>query len=246
MQVLNCLLSAEFKVTKFEDVFRGIFDDAFTQTITPSAFLLCVGIALLTGVILAGVYAFRSRYTRSFLITLALLPSIVCIVIMMVNGNVGMGVAVAGAFSLVRFRSVPGTAKEISVLFLAMATGLVAGMGYLAYAVLIALVFGAILMLTQLVHFPKKLGSYREKTMRITIPEDLNYSGTFDDILEKYTSYAEITSVKTTNMGSMFKITYDIIEKDVTKEKDLIDELRVRNGNLEIIISDRETKNGEL
>ena len=243
--MLNCFLS-EIKITKFEDIFRGIFDEAFTQTITPTAFLLCVGIALLCGVILACVYAFRSRYTRSFLITLALLPSIVCIVIMTVNGNVGTSVAVMGAFSLVRFRSVPGTAKEISVLFLAMATGLVAGVGYLAYAVLISILFGAILIACQLIRFPKKLGTYREKTMRITIPEDLNYSGMFDDILAKYTSYAEITAVKTTNMGSMFKITYDIIEKDVTKEKDFIDELRVRNGNLEILISDRESKNGEL
>ena len=165
---------------------------------------------------------------------------------MTVNGNVGTSVAVMGAFSLVRFRSVPGTAKEISVLFLAMATGLVAGVGYLAYAILITLVFGLILIVCQLVRFPKKLGTFREKTMRITIPEDLNYSGMFDDVLQKYTSYAEITAVKTTNMGSMFKITYDIVEKDVTKEKEFIDELRVRNGNLEILISDRETKNGEL
>ena len=244
--MLNCLLENQIAITKFSDVFRGIFDDAFTKTITPSAFLLCVGVALLTGIILACVYAFRSRYTRSFLITLAILPSIVCIVIMMVNGNVGMGVAVAGAFSLVRFRSVPGSAKEISVLFLAMATGLVAGMGYLAYAVLIAVVFGAILLACQVVRFPKKSAKFRDKTMRITIPEDLNYSGMFDDIFEKYTSYCEITAVKTTNMGSMFKITYDIIEKDLSKEKEFIDELRTRNGNLEILISDREVKNGEL
>lgn len=110
-------------------LFRGLFDTDMTHVISVSDFLLCIGCSLLIGLVLAACYTYRTRYTKSFVVTLALLPAVVCVVIMMVNGNVGAGVAVAGAFSLVRFRSVPGTAKEIGVLFLAMGAGLIAGMG---------------------------------------------------------------------------------------------------------------------
>lgn len=223
------------------EIFKGLFDTTAQTVISVGDFLLCVGVALAIGVFLAGVYAFRSRYTKSFLITIGILPSVVCIVIMMVNGNVGAGVAVAGAFSLVRFRSAAGTAKEIAVLFLAMATGLVVGMGYLAYAALFALLIGLVLILCQFIKFPKSKKTRAEKTLRITIPEDLDYTDIFRDILEKYTTEHTLTHVKTSNMGSLFKLTYDITERDTSKEKQMIDELRVRNGNLEISISERET-----
>ena len=127
-------------------IFRGIFDTDMTSVISPSDFLLCVGCALVIGLILAASYMYGTKYTKSFVASLALLPAVVCVVIMMVNGNVGTGVAVAGAFSLVRFRSAPGSAKEIGAIFLAMCTGLVAGMGYLAYALLSALVLGGIML----------------------------------------------------------------------------------------------------
>lgn len=223
------------------DLFGGIFDAAGTTVISVGNFLLCIGVALLTGVLITGAYMFRSRYTRSFVITLALLPAVVCVVIMMVNGNVGAGVAVAGAFSLVRFRSVPGTAKEIGALFLAMGSGLICGMGYLAYAVLFSLVLSGCGMLFSLFRLEKRNGAALYKTLRITIPEDLDYEGVFDSVLAKYTDSYEVVAVKTTNMGSLFRLTYELRMKEAGKEKEMIDQLRMRNGNLEITLSRQET-----
>ena len=222
------------------EIFKGLFDTSTSVTITITDFLLCVGVALILGVFLAVVYAVKSRYTKSFLITLGILPAVVCIVIMMVNGNVGAGVAVAGAFSLVRFRSAAGTAKEIAVIFLAMAAGLVCGMGYLAYAALFTLIIGVIFLALQFIKIPQSKSVLKQKTLRITIPEDLDYTSIFNDIFDKYTTEYKLTNVKTSNMGSLFKLTYHLTEKDITKEKEMIDELRVRNGNLEISISEQE------
>jgi hypothetical protein len=228
------------------DFFKGLFDNSSQSVISVTDFLLCLGVALLIGVFLAAVCAFKSKHTKSFLVTVGVLPAIVCIVIMMVNGNIGAGVAVAGAFSLVRFRSAPGTAKEISALFLAMAAGIITGMGYLAYAALFVIIMGAVLVICQFIKLPAKYTQVKDKTLRITIPEDLDYTDLFKDIFEKYTNEYTVMAVKTTNMGSMFKITYNIVEKNVADEKRMIDELRTRNGNLEISISDQETKNDEL
>lgn len=227
-------------------IFKGIFDTDMTSVITVSDFLLCVGCALLIGLILAGAYMYGAKYTKSFVATLALLPAVVCVVIMMVNGNVGTGVAVAGAFSLVRFRSVPGSAKEIGAIFLAMCSGLVAGMGYLAYALLSAVFLGGIMMLYNRLDFGTRKNASRYKTLHITIPEDLDYSGVFDKILKTYTSDYEVVQIKTTNMGSLFKLTYNLTMKDPKKEKEFIDALRCRNGNLEITICRQETVIGEL
>ena len=222
------------------EIFKGLFDTSTSVTISITDFLLCVGVALVLGVFLAVVYAVKSRYTKSFLITLGILPAVVCIVIMMVNGNVGAGVAVAGAFSLVRFRSAAGTAKEIAVIFLAMAAGLVCGMGYLAYAALFTLIIGVIFLALQFIKIPQSKSVLKQKTLRITIPEDLDYTSIFNDIFDKYTTEYKLTNVKTSNMGSLFKLTYHFTEKDITKEKEMIDELRIRNGNLEISISEQE------
>ena len=222
------------------EIFKGLFDTSASVTITITDFLLCVGVALVLGVFLAVVYAVKSRYTKSFLITLGILPAVVCIVIMMVNGNVGAGVAVAGAFSLVRFRSAAGTAKEIAFIFLAMAAGLVCGMGYLSYAALFTLIIGVIFLALQFIKIPQSKSVLKQKTLRITIPEDLDYTSIFNDIFDKYTTEYKLTNVKTSNMGSLFKLTYHLTEKDITKEKEMIDELRIRNGNLEISISEQE------
>lgn len=222
------------------EIFKGLFDTSTSVTISITDFLLCVGVALVLGIFLAVVYAVKSRYTKSFLITLGILPAVVCIVIMMVNGNVGAGVAVAGAFSLVRFRSAAGTAKEIAVIFLAMAAGLVCGMGYLAYAVLFTLIIGVIFLALQFIKIPQSKSVLKQKTLRITIPEDLDYTSIFNDIFDKYTTEYKLTNVKTSNMGSLFKLTYHLTEKDIAKEKEMIDELRIRNGNLEISISEQE------
>ena len=226
-------------------IFGGLFDSSTTSVISVQNFLLCVGLSLVLGIIMALCYTYKTRYTKSFLLTLAILPAVVCVVIMMVNGNVGTGVAVAGAFSLVRFRSAPGTAKEIAMIFLAMSAGLIAGMGYLAYAVLFTVILCLMFMLYNSLNLgEKRMLSY--KTMAVTIPEDLNYTEVFDDILKKYTKSYELKKVKTTNMGSMFRLTYDISLKDKTLEKEMIDSIRERNGNLEISISNQEIGNSEL
>lgn len=230
----------------FNDLFHGIFDTEMTSTVSALDFFLCVGCALVVGLILAAAYMFGAKYTKSFVATLALLPAVVCVVIMMVNGNVGTGVAVAGAFSLVRFRSVPGSAKEIGAIFLAMCSGLVAGMGYLAYSLLAAVILGGIMLVYNRLDFGTRKHAAHYKTLHITIPEDLDYSGVFDKILKKYTADYEVVQIKTTNMGSLFKLTYNLTLKDPGKEKALIDELRCRNGNLEITMCRQETIVGEL
>lgn len=228
------------------NIFSGIFDTSMTTVISASDFLLCMGTSLITGLLLALVYTYKNRYTKSFVITLAMLPAVVCVVIMMVNGNIGTGVAVAGAFSLVRFRSIPGTAKEIGAIFIAMGTGLVAGMGYLVYAVLFTVVLCAIFLIYNSTDFGERKNSSTEKTLRITIPEDLDYTDVFDDLMRDYTNYYDVINVKTTNMGSLFKLTYNITLKDASKEKEFLDQLRCRNGNLELSISKQETTVSEL
>ena len=229
-----------------DNLFRGLFDTDMTVVITPAEFLTCLGVSLGIGLILAALYQYHTRYTRSFVVTLALLPAVVCVVIMMVNGNVGTGVAVAGTFSLVRFRSAPGTAREICAIFLAMAAGLIAGMGYLGYAVLCTLVLGGAELLFRMLSAKADGGASLYKTLHITIPEDLDYSDVFDEPLREFTREYELTSVKTTNMGSLFRLTYNITLRDIRTEKSLIDLLRCRNGNLEITVSKQETAIGEL
>ncbi len=217
-----------------DSLFSGLFDSSLTDTIAVSEFLLCVGVSLLIGIVLCLMTMWRSKFSRSLVVTLAILPTVVCVVIMMVNGNVGTGVAVAGAFNLVRFRSAPGTAKEIAALFIAMAAGLITGMGYLGYGVLFALIMGIAMMIYNV--FASGPNKDKSRTLHITIPEDLDYTGVFDPILQEYTKSYSLTHVKTTNLGSLFKLTYDLTLKDPKREKQLIDMLRRRNGNLEISI----------
>ena len=229
-----------------ENLFKGLFDTDLVSVISVTDFLICLGCSLILGLIMAFAYMYRTRYTKSFVITLALLPAVVCVVIMMVNGNVGTGVAIAGAFSLVRFRSVPGTAKEICMLFLAMGAGLITGMGYLGFAALFTVIMSLIFLLYNLLDFGTKKNADTYKTFSITIPEDLDYTGIFDDIFLDYTVSHELARVKSTNMGSMFKLTYNVVLKDAAKEKEMIDKLRCRNGNLEITVSRQETTVTEL
>ena len=224
-----------------ETIFRGVFDTQLTNTITPEQFLLCVGASLVIGLVLCVLMLWHARPSAGFAITLATLPAVVCVVIMMVNGNVGTGVAVAGAFNLVRFRSAPGSAREIGALFVAMGTGLITGMGYLGYGALFTLILGAAMMLYNAMSLRTGAGGVTECTLHITIPEDLDYTGVFDPVLAKYTRRSELKQVKTTNMGSLFKLTYDLTLRDGGQEKALIDALRQRNGNLEISLCQQET-----
>ena len=229
-----------------ENLFKGLFDTDLTVVISVVDFLFCLAASLIIGIVMAFTYMYHTRYTKSFVITLALLPAVVCVVIMMVNGNVGTGVAVAGAFSLVRFRSAPGTAKEICTLFLAMGAGLITGMGYIGFALLFTAVMCIMFVLYNRLDFGTKKNAATFKTLTITIPEDLDYSGIFDDIFFEFTTLHDLVRVKSTNMGSMFKLTYNVMLRDFNREKEMIDKIRQRNGNLEIVVSKQETMGTEL
>jgi len=211
-------------------------------SLTVIDFLLCTLGALVMGVIIACLHMYRNRYSKNFILTLALLPVIVQAVIMLVNGNVGTGVAVMGAFSLVRFRSVPGNSREIASIFLAMGVGLAAGMGYLGIGFLLILIIGIATIL--FIRLPFGQMNTDEKDLRITIPENLDYSGLFDDVFAEYTERTDLIKVQTTNMGSLYELHYQVALKNGGIEKAFIDDLRCRNGNLNIscgrVASERE------
>jgi len=204
---------------------------------TLSAFLICIAAALVLGVLNAVVFSFRSRHSDSLSLTLALLPPVVALIIMMVNGNIGAGLAVAGTFSLVRFRSAPGTAREIVGIFLSTAIGLACGMGFVGIAALFFVIMAAVVLLLSLLRFGAANDRYR--MLRITIPENLEYEGLFDDLFEKYTTSHELVKVKTTNMGTLYELSYDIYLKSSEPSKQFIDDIRCRNGNLNIICGRR-------
>lgn len=227
-------------------IFESVFEIEGIYAIDVKDFIICIAGSLLAGMIISLGYMFKAKYTKSFAITLALLPAMVCVVIMAVNSNIGIGVAVAGAFGLVRFRSAPGTAKEIAVIFLAMATGLIAGTGFLGHSLLFAIIMTIAYTALSGLNFGARKRASVYKTMMITVPEDLNYTDAFKDIIEEYTSSSELVKVKTANMGSLYKLTYDITLKKADSEKDFIDKLRCRNGNLEISIFRQENTGTEL
>lgn len=200
--------------------------------ITLDTYLICLLVAGVCGVLTALAASFRSHSTKSFLTALVLLPMIVCTVIAMVNGNIGTGVAVMGAFSLIRFRSVPGKARDIVVIFLAMTAGLTCAAGYVG----IALVFTVLVSLGLLIMAAIPMGSERCMNLLITIPESLRYANEFDDLFDKYLKSHRLLQAKTTNMGSLYKLRYRVEMKDARQSQAFIDELRCRNGNLEIAL----------
>ncbi len=201
-----------------------------TGSLTLSTMLICTAVSLVIGAGIAFVFGKGEKTSKGFGMTLTLLPAIVQMVIMLVNGDVGTGVAVMGAFGLVRFRSAPGSAKEICAIFLAMAAGLATGTQHL----LAAIIFTAIICAISMAISTLNGTAAEEKALKITIPESLDYSGAFSDIFDKYTTSNTLDEVKTSNMGSLYKLSYTIVMKDPAKEKQMIDELRERNGNLEI------------
>lgn len=227
-----------------ETIFSRLYEA--TETISLTAFLVSIGISLVLGLLLTLTYMYRSRYTRSFAITLAMLPAVVSIVIMMVSGSLGAGVAVAGTFSLVRFRSVPGTAREIGSIFLAMAVGLACGMGYPGFAALFTGIMCLVNLIYSTVGFGEKKSDLCRKTLQITMPENIDYGGVFDDVFAQYTREARLVRAKTANLGSLMKLTYEIVLKNAAEEKAMIDALRCRNGNLEISCSIQERETMEL
>lgn len=226
-------------------MFNQLFYDIFTDTaVDPAMMMLAIGVSLLLGLIIAKVYQFKTVYSKSFVMSLALLPTLIAIVIFLVNGSLGAGVAVMGAFSLIRFRSAPGGAKELVSIFLVMTIGIAIGMGYLVFATVFTLIMSAAMLLLETVNFGQMKHSMRQLT--VVIPESLNYESIFDDIFSKATNHVELANVKTSDMGSLFKLKYIIQMNGRMTEKELIDALRTRNGNLEIAISRYITKENEL
>ena len=222
-----------------------LFNDVFTSTaVKPLIMLESIGVALVLGLVVAKVYQYKTVYSKSFVMSLALLPALIAVVIFLVNGSLGAGVAVMGAFSLIRFRSAPGGAKELVSIFLAMTIGIAIGMGYLVFAGAFTLIMSVAIVLLETINFGQMKHSIRQLT--IVIPESLDYESIFDDIFDKATNHLELASVKTSDMGSLFKLKYIIQLNGKMTEKELMDALRTRNGNLEIAISRYITKENEL
>ncbi len=225
-----------------DKVFGSVFS---SESVSAGELAFCLVCALIAGVILACMCCLKNRTSKSFFIATIILPVAVTMVIAIVNGNIGVGVAVAGAFGLVRFRSAQGTAKEICVLFIGMAAGLAFGTGYIAYGLCFTLVCGALMLAFDLSGVWEK-NVKNDRTLKIVIPEELDYDEVFNDVLSKYTEKFFLNSVKTINMGSMFKLNYSIKLKDEKLVKEFIDELRVKNGNLEILLERAEVGKSEL
>ena len=205
-----------------------------TATVDITQIILVALTSIVLGLIIAFTHKLTTKSNKNFLISVATLPLLISIIIIMVNGNLGTSVAVLGAFSLVRFRSIPGNSKEIVSVFFAMTIGLVCGMGNLMFAGIVTLI-GSILLIG--LDKMKLFDNKKEKILKITIPENLDYTEVFDEIFKEYTNKCELTQVKTTNMGSMFDLSYSVSMKDGIDEKKFIDELRVKNGNLKIVLT---------
>lgn len=225
---------------------ESVLTSEATGALSVGGFLICIVSALVLGAAITVVYRLCSETTKSFSVTLATLPAIVCVVILMVSGSLGAGVAVAGTFSLVRFRSAPGTAREIGAIFTAMAVGLACGMGYPVFALMFTAILCAVYLLYQKTGFGENRNEPMRRELRITVPEDLEYGGMFDDILARYASESRLAQVKTTNLGSLNRLTYDVTLREAGTEKAFIDALRCRNGNLEISLTARGEAASEL
>ncbi|MGN0077165.1 MAG: DUF4956 domain-containing protein [Coriobacteriales bacterium] len=227
-----------------DSTFTSLYADTGSAmaSVTSAEFLICCAASVVFGLVVAGVYMFRHSYSKNFVVTLALLPLIVQMVITLVNGNLGAGIAVMGVFNLVRFRSIPGTAKDIASVFLAMAVGLATGMGFIGLAAL----FTAVVALVNIAFVASPLGRPQEQEMELSIlvPEDLEFNGMFDGVLAEHTSSAQLKSVQTTNMGSLYKLSYAVRVCDMARSKEMLDELRTLNGNLKVSLGYTEAREG--
>lgn len=215
-------------------MFNSIFDTSSTG-LSITTGLICAGVALVLGIIIAITHMKTSQTTKGFLTTLATLPLLVMAVMIMINGNLGTSIAILGAFSLIRFRSIQGQAKELLSVFFAMMVGLACGMGHVLFAVVITAISVVAILFFSYTDFlePNK----KQRVLKIVVPEDLDYEEVFNDVFEKYTKRAELVRMKTMNMGSLYKLTYDVTMKKDVKEKDFLDELRVKNCNLKVLLS---------
>ena len=212
-----------------------MFSSIIGTTITLSSFLICLGVSLVLGFVVAYMHKKTTKSNKNFVTTLFVLPALVTTVILLVNGNLGTSVAVLGAFSLIRFRSIPGNSKEILSVFFAMAIGLATGVGYIGFAAIFTIVISLVIVLLSILNFGSD--TKYTKMLKVLIPEDLDYTEVFNDIFNDYVDDSEMVSAKTVNMGSIFELTYRVNLKKNINEKEFIDKLRVRNGNLKIVLS---------
>ena len=215
-------------------MFNSIFDST-TTGLSIATGLICAGVALALGVVIAITHMKTSQTTKGFLVTLATLPLLVMAVMIMINGNLGTSIAILGAFSLIRFRSIQGKAKDLLSVFFAMMVGLACGMGHVLFAAVITVIAVIAIILFTYTHFlePNK----KQRVLKIMVPEDLDYEEVFDEIFAKYTSRVDLVQMKTMNMGSLYKLTYDITMKNGVKEKEFLDEIRIKNCNLKVLLS---------
>ena len=222
----------------------SLFSSIFTSTFTLGQFLIAVLASMVLGFVVSIYYMFRNTYSKSFVPSLMLIPAIECVVIIMINGNMGAGIAVAGSFALIRFRSARGSAKDLTAIFMAMAIGIICGTGYIGIAVLFTLIVCVVGMFLSFVKYGECDGQMRY--LKITVPENLNYDETFEEVLDNYCSSYEIEKVKTLSLGSLFRVDYSIVMKDTLKIKAMIDDLRIRNNNLEIVCGKEAVSKEEL
>jgi len=228
-----------------ENMLNIIFETILHRgAMTAETFFIATMCSLISGIIIAGTYMIKRVYSQSFVLSLVIIPCVVQMIIMLVNGNVGTGVAVAGAFSLIRFRSAQGRGEEITSIFLAMAAGLATGMGYIYLAICFAILVSVISLVLRFTNFGG--GESMSRKLRITIPEDLDFDGRFDDIFQNYLKQYELVQVKTCNMGTMYRLDYDVVVKPTESIKEFLDKIRERNGNLEIMLNRCEHRQDEL
>lgn len=211
----------------------GSMLDASATSVDTGGYLVCTGVSLLLGLLVAFFYSFRQQPSKSLLFTVALLPAMVQLVIMLVNGNIGAGIAVMGAFSLVRFRSIPGNARDIAAIFLAMAIGLATGMGYLGIAAVFAVIMGATMIAYTYIPLTKEDEEGFE--LKVTVPENLDYEEAFSAVFDSFATNYELVMVKTIDMGSLYQLRYTLRLQQGVNAKNFLDELRCRNGNLEVV-----------
>lgn len=215
-------------------MFNSIFDST-TTGLSITTGLICAAVALVLGVVIAITHMKTSQTTKGFLTTLATLPLLVMAVMIMINGNLGTSIAILGAFSLIRFRSIQGQAKDLLSVFFAMMVGLACGMGHILFAAVITVIAVIAILIFSYTNFLEP--NQKQRVLKIVVPEDLDYEEVFDEIFAKYTSRAKLIRMKTMNMGSLYKLTYDVTMKNGAKEKDFLDEIRVKNCNLKVLLS---------
>lgn len=217
-----------------------MFESILSSSLTITSCLVCFVVSIVLGFIIAVVHNINKNSNKNFLVTIILLPLIVNVIIMMVNGNLGTSVAILGAFSLIRFRSTPGSSKDLLSIFLAMAVGLSTGMGQIYFALMFTFIACGLIVLLEKTNI---LSGYNSKILKIVVPEDLDYEGIFDDVFNKYTDKSELLKSKTINMGSLYELEYRIVTKNGIKEKNLIDDIRIKNGNLKVMLSNQLKEN---